>query len=107
MTFRKTENPRNKQYIMRMTEDEFSEIQQKASDCGLSMAEYMRRCAMGRQTRSYIESKVINELRRLGGLQKHLYKGDQEHSKEYAEVLVAITDAIKLICTTRRSKAGR
>lgn len=97
MTFKKVENPKTQTYKLRMSQDDYDAISQKASDCGLSMAEYMRRCAMGRQTRSYIDTQIINELRRLGGLQKHLYKGDQDHSKEYSEVLVAIKEAIKSI----------
>ncbi|MBL2086522.1 mobilization protein, partial [Klebsiella pneumoniae] len=41
------------------------------------------------------DHKLINELSRLGGLQKHLFKeGNGVGSKEYAEILQAIKAAI-------------
>lgn len=40
---------------------------------------------------------MINELRRLGGLQKHFYKGDPDRGRQYAEILLEITDAIRRV----------
>ena len=63
----------------------------------------MRCAALKRKTRSTIDSQVINELRRLGGLQKHLFTEAGGHdgggrlSKEYAEILAAIKEAIERI----------
>lgn len=64
----------------------------------MSVGQFMLSAALKRQTRSKIDSHVINELRRLGGLQKHLFtEGNGTLSKEYANVLVEITEAIKRI----------
>lgn len=80
---------------VRMDEDERDTIREKAKDSGLTVSEFMRRAAMGRRTRSAVDSQVINELRRLGGLQKHLFtEGGGALSKEYADILVAIKEAI-------------
>jgi len=57
-----------------------------------------RDAALGREIAA--GSHVIAELRRLGGLQKHLFT--ESHgvgSTEYAKVLVAITDAIERIAS--------
>lgn len=76
---------------------EAERIKQKASDSGVSVSEFLRCAALGRKTRSTIDTKVINELRRLGGLQKHLYSESGSHSKEYSDILQEIFAAIKRI----------
>ena len=64
----------------------------------MSVGQFVLAAALKRQTRSKIDSHGINELRHLGGLQKHFFtKGNSALSKEYANVLVEITEAIKRI----------
>ncbi|AZZ15203.1 TPA: plasmid mobilization protein MobA [Pseudomonas aeruginosa] len=73
-------------------------VREKAHDCGMSTDQFMLSAALQRQTRSRIDSHIINELRRLGGLQKHLFsQGGGSLSREYANVLVEIAEAIKRI----------
>jgi hypothetical protein len=73
-------------------------IKQRAADSGVSVSEFMRCAALGRKTRSVMDSHVINELRRLGGLQKHLFnQGGGNLSQAYAVVLMAIEAAIHRI----------
>lgn len=48
----------------------------------------MLAASLGRQTRSKVEGQIVNELRRLGGLQKHLFKeGEGRNADEYARIL--------------------
>jgi hypothetical protein len=84
---------------VRCLPSEAEEIRKKALDGGVTVSEFMRCAALGRKTRnSTLESQVINELRRLGGLQKHLFtEGGGQHSREYAEILQAIKSAITRI----------
>jgi len=83
---------------IRCFEEEEALLREKAHDSGMSVGEFVLAAALKRQTRSKIDSHVINELRRLGGLQKHLFtEGNGALSKEYANVLVEITEAIKRI----------
>jgi hypothetical protein len=83
---------------IRSFEEEEALVREKADDCGMSVGQFMLSAALKRQTRSKIDSHVINELRRLGGLQKHLFtEGSSVLSKEYANVLVELTEAIKRI----------
>lgn len=58
---------------------------------------YVRRWALGLQTPSPLDAQVINELRRLGRLQKHFYKCDPDRGRQYAEILLEITDAIRRV----------
>jgi hypothetical protein len=83
---------------IRCFEEEEALVRQKAQDSGMSIGRFMLAAALKRQTRSRIDAHIINELRRLGGLQKHLFsQGDGALSREYANVLMEIADAIKRI----------
>ncbi len=84
---------------IRCLPEEKEEIQESAQAAGLSVGEYLRRCALGRRITAKVDTKLIMELQRLGGLQKHLFnegRGNvsEKFSKEYSEVLVAIKKAI-------------
>lgn len=80
---------------VRCLPEERDEIRQKAEDAGLSIGAFMLRAALGRKIAPQTDHKLINELSRLGGLQKHLFKeGNGVGSKEYAEILQAIKAAI-------------
>lgn len=73
-------------------------VRQKASDCGMSVGQFVLAAALGRRTRTKIDMHILNELRRLGGLQKHLFnEGGGLLSKEYAAILVEIREAITRI----------
>lgn len=75
--------------------EESDVIREKAMDSGVTVSEFLRCAALGRKTRSTIDSQIINELRRLGGLQKHLFnESGGVHSKEFSDVLIAIKEAI-------------
>ncbi|EEW9487972.1 nikA protein, partial [Escherichia coli] len=58
-----------------------------------------------KQINARIDEDFLKELMRLGRLQKHLFvEGKRTGDKEYAEVLVAITE---LANTLRRDLMGR
>lgn len=80
---------------LRCYEDEEALVREKASDCGISIGQFMLAAALGRPMRSQVDGHILNELRRLGGLQKHLFnQGGGVLSKEYASILVEIHQAI-------------
>jgi hypothetical protein len=58
---------------VRMTEQEHEDVLQRASEAGTEFSAYVRACALGRPAPSRSRQKQINELRRLGGLIKHMY----------------------------------
>jgi hypothetical protein len=64
----------------------------------MSVGQFVLAAALGRRTRTKIETHILNELRRLGGLQKHLFNdGGGMLSKEYAAILVELREAIAWI----------
>ena len=71
-------------------------IREKAKDAGVTVSEFLRAAALGRKTRSVVEEGMINELRRLGGLQKMIHNDTGgTYSKETAAILKEIKDAIR------------
>ena len=80
---------------IRCTPEDKQAVREKAEDAGLSIGAFMLRAALGRKIAPQTDHKLINELSRRGGLQKHLFKeGNGVGSKEYAEILQAIKAAI-------------
>ena len=93
---------KDKSILIRLTVEENNLIRQKAADCGYNrnVSEYIRSCALGRKTRRRIHDQIINELRKLGGLQKHLFmQGDGQNSKAYSDILQEIKLSISRIAT--------
>jgi len=83
-------------FAVRFSDGEWERVAKKASAADLPVTAYVRDAALGRELAA--GSQVVAELRRLGGLQKHLFtEGNGVGSSEYAKVLVAITDAIERI----------
>ena len=93
----KSENRRKTALLpsIRCTPDEKETVRQKAEEAGLSIGAFMLKAALGRKIAPQTDHKLINELSRLGGLQKHLFmEGKGVGSKEYAEILQALKAAI-------------
>lgn len=90
---------REKLVKCRCTDAEFDSINKKAVSAGLTTSEYIRRCALNRRITVRTDIRMMNELLRLGGLQKHLYTQMQENmttelSRQFSEVLTSIKHAI-------------
>ena len=81
---------------IRITEYELKELKEDAEEAGLSLSEYGRRRLLGLRVDSKLDVWVVGELRRLGGLIKHLYnESNGLYSEESAEMLRAITKCIQ------------
>lgn len=73
-------------------------IRDRALSAGVSVSEFMRCAALGRKIRKPADIQLVNELRKLGGLQKHLFnESGGQFSKEYSDVLKEIVAALKRI----------
>lgn len=87
---------------LRCTEAEAEAIKSKAILAGLTTSEYLRRTALNRRIQVRTDIRMMNELKRLGGLQKHLYTQMQEGmttelSRQFSEVLVEIAKALNAL----------
>lgn len=90
---------------LRCTEAEAEAIKGKANAAGLTTSEYVRRTALSRRIMVRTDIRMMNELLRLGGLQKHLFNQMQsnmttELSRQFSEVLTSITHAINALDMT-------
>ena len=59
------------------------------------MSEFVRRHAMGKCLVSRFDDTVLNELRKLGGLQKHLASEHLQQKDEFKRVLSEILTTLK------------
>ena len=83
---------RNCRLYLRVTPDEQSTIREQAELSGLSISEYARKRVLGFRVMSKSELNILRELRRLGGLLKHLHNESHGlYSSETAEALNALT----------------
>ena len=94
MPFGPLKKKRDAVIILRILPEEKEAVAAEAGKAGLTVSEYIRRRALGRPVKSRMTEKVINELRRLGGLQKHLATKYQHKKDAIDEVLVEIKNAI-------------
>lgn len=98
MTFAKGSDNKTAQVRIRFTKTEKAEAEGLAGEAGLTLSEYIRRRALGHQVRSIADAQTINELRRIGGLLKHVHnQSDGAYSRDTAVALVEITAAIKRV----------
>ena len=92
---KKTET--TKRYTVRLLTAQRAKIEELADLAGLTTSEYIRRSALGKRIRSKVSLKAMNELRRLGGLQKLCLMSihDPANRQELNQVLSLILVTIK------------
>lgn len=96
---------RNTLIQLRCTEAEADAIKNKALAAGISTSELLRRSALNRRIMVRTDIRMMNELKRLGGLQKYLYSQMHETmttelSRQFSEVLSGIVFAINALDMT-------
>ena len=95
MPFATVKNPKNSRLYIRFQLEEKRKLAGEAKKAGLTMSEYVRRRALGLAVKSRVSEQAINELRRLGGLQKYLALKDPENEQKYQEVLAVLLTSIR------------
>lgn len=87
---------------VRLTTAEKTGLKEAADLAGLSVSEYVRRRALGRAVLAQADAVTIKELRRLGGLVKHLHNETGGiYSRETAAALVALRGYIEQLASAR------
>ena len=77
---------------LRVTQNEQEAIKEQADLAGLSISEYIRKRALGFHIMPKLEFNILKELRRLGGLVKHIHNESHgAYSAETATALNALT----------------
>ena len=91
---------RNVRLYLRVNAKEHETIKEKAKLSGLSMSEYARRLALNFRVCSKFEFNVLNELRRQGGLIKHLH--NESHGIYNPKMIEALETLISCISKLER-----
>ena len=91
---------RQQAYVpLRMSAAEKERLQISAEDAGLSVSEVIRRCCFARVITSKTDMTMVRELRRLGGLLKHIHNESHgAYSETTAEILRQIQLRIMELC---------
>lgn len=96
MSFRSVENPKTARVYIRVTPDEKAVIEQRANDCCLPVSDFVLRCAKSKQTRSKIDTLIINELRLFAMQLKEIYQAEKPRvANELDPVMEAV---VKKMC---------
>ena len=91
-----------------MTAEERALIGRKADNNGFAdVATYARQRLLDRDLEGMTISRAVMELRRVTGLQKHLFNNDQLRSREYADLLLKVGDALEAVNAAAQRKAYR
>jgi hypothetical protein len=88
---------RNITRTLRFDEEEIKQVKYYAERCGLSVAAFIRKCALKQKPRGKDLTRAINEISKQGGLLKHLHTQGLGHSEKTAELLRDMQKAIKAI----------
>jgi hypothetical protein len=76
---------------VRLTATEKAQLKEDADLAGLSLSELVRRRYFGKPILANADAVMLKELRRLGGLLKHVHNDSQGvYSKETAGALMAL-----------------
>lgn len=83
---------------VRLTQAEKEQLQEDADMAALSVSELVRRRYFGRKITASTDQIMLRELRRLGGLLKHIHnESDGKYSKETAALFGEIQAYIRSI----------
>jgi len=88
------DNARTAVVNIRVTEEEKEDLAEQANLCGMTLSQLGRKRLLGRRVVSKVDSHMIAELRRLGGLVKHAFN-EGANSQLTAEALQQITQLLK------------
>lgn len=77
---------------IRITAAERAEVIEQAAIAGLTVSAYCRRLITGRVVSARVDTTVIGELRRLGGLLKHVHT---ESGGAYSRATAAASEAVR------------
>lgn len=83
---------------IRVAKGERAEVVEQAALTGLTVSAYCRRLILGRVVTARVDITVIGELRRLGGLLKHVHaESGGAYSQATANALAAVRAAIERV----------
>ena len=84
-------NKKSAQIAVRFTEEDYETITEQARAATIPLADYARRCILARRIVAKVDVAVLAELRRLGGLLKHVHVTSQgAYSEKTRDAITAL-----------------
>ena len=88
---------------VRLTAAEKERLKDDARTAALSMSELVRRRYFGRPILAHADVVMLKELRRIGGLLKHLHnESNGAYSKETSSTLIALKSYFEVLSNGRQ-----
>ena len=101
------EAPLTEKIAVRLQPAEKAQLREDADIAGISVSELVRRRYFGRPIVANADLMMIRELRRLGGLLKHVHnQSDGAYSHSTARALHAVCNYIDQLAATPRERSA-
>jgi hypothetical protein len=92
---------------VRLSEEEYREIREQAEVSHLTVSEYIRRRILGKRIVPQADLAVLAELRRLGGLLKHVHLETRgTYSERTADAIRALEAYARKLERSRNDRNG-
>ncbi len=83
---------------IRLTKEEQDFILTESDICGLSLSSFLRKRGLGKRVSAKTDLRVLSELRRIGGLLKHIHnETNGAYSAKTANALDEIAAFVRLL----------
>lgn len=105
MGFGRAKEPKGARIEVRLSEADKALIEGYAGECLIGVSEFVRRRALGKRIVPKVDQRAVAELRRQGGLLKHLLSGvDGQRDKQLA--LAVVSSIREIVAVIDKSIAG-
>jgi len=89
--------------MIRLTTAEKEQLKEDAKIANISLSALVRRRYFGRPILAHADAVMLKELRRIGGLLKHLHnESNGAHSKDTSSVLIALKNYFEVLSNGRQ-----
>ena len=95
---RKVKEPKTKVIRVRMSEKEYADLMNRLEKCGMNAADFIRHAVAGKKIVSRVDSNLINQFSKLGGLLKKVHSDSHgAYSDLTRDAIQALTQAARTL----------
>ena len=99
---------RNIKISIRLTDAENQMLAEESDICGLSLSSFLRQRGLGKRVSAKADLRVLSELRRIGGLLKHIHNETKgAYSAKTAKAIDEITAFVYLLNDELKNRGDR
>jgi hypothetical protein len=102
-----TKEPMTRRITFRLSEPEYVSVSENLSVCGLTLSAFTRKSVLGLRVVSRADLAVLAELRRLGGLLKHIHNETRgAYSGLTAQAIKDLSEYARALTAKHHNHAG-